>query len=55
MSCYKSYTADVWSSETQNHLNSESGNVFELRITKLEVEQIHKWGEKKKKDSLNDN
>lgn len=24
MSCYKSYTADVWSSETQNHPNSES-------------------------------
>jgi len=47
MSCYNSYTADVWSSEAQNHLNSESGNVFELRITKLEVEQIHKWEEKK--------
>lgn len=36
----------VWSSETQNHLNTERGNVFELRITKLEVEQIQKWGEK---------
>lgn len=41
----------------QNHPNSKSGNVFELKIRKLEVEQIDKWGEKNpnKTDSLNDN
>lgn len=49
MSCYKSYTADVRSSETQNRLNSESGNAFELRIRELGVEQIHKAGGESKK------
>lgn len=35
----------------KNHLNRKSGNVFELRIIKLEVEQIHKSGGKNPKQN----